>query len=729
MAKKNSFNIMDVEYPSISKTFQDLNKVEEKETSASHVRFIMDADDRAAEAEAKAQEAEPTTLFKSITNMLDGGKNSITRLAFEKDPSLNSTYGSLYEMKLRLLPDLLLKRIAIQDDLVASIVLARSNQVGSYGRPRPDRHSTGFVVEPNPGVVDRFTPEEKQLLDERIEKAVKLLASCGNTKGWSDEDRCSFTTWLHMSARNAVVCGRLATEIIYVDDLAGGKKFHSFRALDAGTIYRAAPQKEAADAVRKQALRLLEQIKNKKLIPEKYQTDQYSWVQVLDGRPVQAFTAEECVVHNFYPVPDVELNGYPVTPIDTMINAVTTHINITNHNKIYFQTGRATRGMLVIRSDEVDENVIARVKQQFNASINSVQNAWRMPVFAVGQQDEITWSSIDSGGRDMEFQYLTDMNARVIFSAFQMSPEEVSGWSYLSRGTNNQALSESNNEYKLEAARDVGIRPLLQDFETFINDVLFPLIDPFLARCCRVKLMGMDADTPEKESTRLAQDLSLHMTMDQVLQKVEKKPLGKKWGGELLLNPQYHEILDQHFTVGEIEEYFMDRVGASKDPQLAYRRDPFFFQWIQLQQQMQQAQQQAQMQQAQAGQGPAPGAEQGESAGVSDEGSPGGNAPAMDAETDKQKSDKAKDALGQDTSKPDVNTGSTGEDLTRSIDQAIGVLTKSEAQLPPSKRRILAQHKAVLKQAMDGWAEEQRLATQAILDIAEHHKPTPKKKG
>jgi hypothetical protein len=57
----------------------------------------------------------------------------------------------------------------------------------------------------------------------------------------------------------------------------------------------------------------------------------------------------------------------------------------------------------------------------------------------------------------MEFQYLNDTNARVIMSAFQVSPEELPGYQHLSRGTNNQALSESNNEYKLEAARDVGI--------------------------------------------------------------------------------------------------------------------------------------------------------------------------------------------------------------------------------------------------------------------------------
>ncbi len=680
---------------------------------------VADARERVADASSG------TGLTKSIVNLLNGPKDSITRLAFTEDPTVPSTYGSLYKTKLRLIPDVVLKRIAIQDDLVASIVHARSCQVSAHGRPRPDRFSTGFVIEPNPGIVDRLeTPAQKKELDDRIAAAVEKLSTCGSTRGWDDEDRCSFATWLHLSARNAVVVGRLATEIIWITDAqTEEKKFHSFRAIDAGTIYRASNMKKSGDSVRAEAMRLLEQLKGERLIPEKYQDDQYAWVQVVDGTPRQAFTAKECVVHNFYPVADVELGGYPVTPIDTMISAVTTHLNITAHNQIYFQTGRATRGMLVIRSDDVDESVIGRVKQQFNASINSVQNAWRMPVFAVGQQDEITWSPIDNGARDMEFQYLTDMNARVIFSAFQMSPEEVSGWSYLSRGTNNQALSEGNNEYKLEAARDVGIRPLLAQFEDFCNSVLFPLIDPVLARWCRIKLVGMDADTAEKESVRLQQDMPIHMTVDQVLQKVEKKPVGKKWGGEFLINPQWREILDAHFTVGEIEEQFMERKGAAADPMLAYRRDPFFFQWVQRMDGLQQAQAQA-AQQAQQ-QGANPGAEQAQPEGVSDTAEPGGNAP--DAETPKQQSDKALDAHAAGAGNQDGTD--QGEDLTRSIDQAVGVLTKSEAQLPASKRRILAQHKATIKQALDGWAEDLRRETEVIVAVAEHHKVRPSKKG
>jgi hypothetical protein len=292
---------------------------------------------------------EPPSLSKSILNVLNGSSDSIERLAFEVDPATVNQYQGLYRQKMRLIPDNLLKRIAIQDDLVAAIIQARQNHVSSFGRPRPDRYKTGFIIEPKTGVLDKLDKEQKETLTQRITEATEKFYTCGATRGWADNEALTFSEWLSMSTRNALVVGRIATEIIWVNHADGTKSFHSFRNIDAGTIYQAVPQKQAAESVRRSARHMLEQIKNKKLMPERFENDEYAFVQVIDGTPVQAFTAEECRVHNFYQVPDVELCGYPVTPLDTVISAVTTHINITTHNKLYFQSGRASRGMLVIK--------------------------------------------------------------------------------------------------------------------------------------------------------------------------------------------------------------------------------------------------------------------------------------------------------------------------------------------------------------------------------------------
>jgi hypothetical protein len=244
------------------------------------------------------------------------------------------------------------------------------------------------------------------------------------------------------------------------------------------------------------------------------------------------------------------------------------------------------------------------------ASINNVNNSFRVPVFGIDVEDEIGWQPFEGQGqRDMEFEYLYDNNARAILSAFQISPDELPGYSHLSKGTNNQSLSESSNEYKMEAARDVGIRPLLLRFQDFFNEIILPLLDPVLAQLCVFKFAGLDADSAEKEATRLAQDQQLHMDYDELRLHVEKEPVGQEWGGRFPLNAAYQAVIDKYWTVGQIKEHFFGQIGASKDPQWAYVRDPFWFQYQQLlqakeqmaqQQQAQQQQMQMQAQQSQA---------------------------------------------------------------------------------------------------------------------------------
>lgn len=685
-------------------------------TKKGEMRIRLDAD---VQKQIKAESKEPLTLSKAWDRALNQG-GEVERLAFEYDPTLANKYHSVYKMKTRLIPDKLLKRIAIQDDLVAAIVQARQNQMSAFGRPRPDRFSTGFIIEARQDILEAIekitNPEEKRTkkeeLQQRISKVTKRLMTCGsdNLDLGGNQDDLTFPQYISMSIRNAVVVGRLATEVLW-KRTTGGRVFNGFRVIDAGTIYKAEPQKSALESVRRQAKILLAQLKNERVDPERFERDEYKWVQVFDDRPVQAFADDECLVHNFYPVADVELDGYPVTPLDTVMSAVTTHINITTHNKLYFQSGRAARGMLVIKSDDVDESIVARIRQQFNAQINSVNNAWRMPVFGVGADDEMTWQPIDSGGRDMEFQYLADMNARVILSAFGMSPEELPGWGYLSRGTNNQALSEGNNEYKLEAARDVGIRPLLAQFEDFLNQAILPLFDENIAKDCALKLVGLDAETAEKESVRLQQDMPVHMTYDEVLEKVEKKAVGKRMGGEFPLNPQFQAVLDKYIPVGQILEFFFGLEGASKDPQWAYVRDPFWFQNVQMQQAAAQAQQQAQAG-AEQQQGAAVGADTGEGGGGGDDGKQGPSQ-GQGAPTENQKTDASAEA----------SASPGGGEMSSGADQALGALSKAEKQLSPSKRKLVTQQKILIEDFIGGWKNDMREATRDIIDVADKLKP------
>lgn len=516
-------------------------------------------------------------LIRNAAGAVKRSKN-IPRLAFAEDPNRSDNYAGIYKLKRNLLPDNIIKQIRVNNFLIACILRARGNALSMMGHVRKDRFDSGIEINIKPEFKDHIEPEQMEKIKNRIDKFEKKLLNCGYTDGLEDHEKMTLPTFLYLSTQNGLSFGRLATEIIRDDN----GDFHRFRAVDAGTIYRTVKKGDAAEGVRKTSIKMLETLTGDKINARQMDDDQYPWVQVIDGTPKQAFTSDEMIVYNLYPSTDIEHNGYPVTPIDTVMNSITTHISIEVYNKLYFQNGRAARGILVVNSDEIDQSVIEDMKQQFNASINNVTNSFRTPIFGVAKEDDVNWVPTQTQSKDGEFQFLFDQTTRNILSAFNMSPDELPGFTHLSRGTNQQSLSESNNEYKLIAARDTGIRPLLLQIESFLNEKLFPIIDKELAQLCTIELSGFDALTPQQEAQRLNEDSPLHYNYDEVMEHVEKEQVGPYMSGKIPFNERYRMTVDAYNTVGELDDFFRDTVGSTIDPMKKYKRDQFFFQWIQL---------------------------------------------------------------------------------------------------------------------------------------------------
>jgi hypothetical protein len=514
------------------------------------------------------------------------------RLSFTEDPTASDQYAGIYKIKRGLLPDYVLKQIRLQNHLIASILRVRGNVMAMHGHIKRDRFDIGVTVEVKPEFEEIIKPEQMGKIKDRIARFEKILVNCGHTDGLEQDEHMSLAQFFEAQTMQALTFGRFATEIIYkeaendeeLEDKA--KLFHRFRPSDVGTMAKAVASEDDGASIRKgavSALKRLQQIdSNIKIDIKALEGDKYSVVQIINGVPKMAFTSDEMIVYNMFPSLDIEHNGYPITPIDTCIQNITTHLSIEAYNKLYFQNGRATKGALVIRSDEVDQNTISQLRQEFQASINSVDRSFRTPVIGVNTADSVEWMSMVSTSGDAEFQFLYDQVSRNILSTFAISPDELPGYSHLGRGTNQQTLSESNNEFKLIAARDAGLRPLILKFQAFLNDRLFPIIDPELAQLCHIQLSGLDAQSREQESLRLQQDMPIHMTYDEVMKNVEKQPLGERLGGTFPLNERFSLIADKYLDVGQIAESFLHDPTGYLDPLLKFRRDPFYMQHIQL---------------------------------------------------------------------------------------------------------------------------------------------------
>ena len=504
----------------------------------------------------------------------------IPRLAFTENPTAKDVYAGIYKNKSNLMPDSVIKQIRVQNLLVAAILRARSNIMSMMGHLRKDRFDLGIEIKIKSEFKDFLDYEQTMKVQERIDKFSKLLVNCGYTDGLKENEKLIFSDFLGVQAYEGVSFGRFGTEIVYNDD----GKFHRFRPIDIGTIYKATKKGESAAQVRASSLKLLQELsgENIKLSAEKFEQDEYAWVQVIDGQPRQAFGPNELLVCNINPSIDVELNGYPVSALDTLTSSLSIFISIETYNRLYFQNGRGAKGMVVIKSDEIDQSTLDDIKQQFNASINNVSNSFRTPIFGVSKEDDVNWVSTVATSKDGEFQFLHDQVARNICAGFAISPEELPGFAHLGKGTNQNSLSESNNEYKLEAGRDVGIRPLILKFQDFLNEQLLPIIDAELSQLCYISIGGLDAESKQQEANRLQVEAPIHYDYDAIMEEVSKSQIGAHMGGKIPFNAQIRAIMDSYIPVSEITGELLDCPALFFDPALQYMRDAFFYQNMQL---------------------------------------------------------------------------------------------------------------------------------------------------
>ncbi len=528
-------------------------------------------------------------LQKALSDATGKATERAPQLAFVESPNYNDAYAGVVKAKRNEIPDSILKMVRIQDHLVAAILRTRGGQFSQFGKKRADRFDKGMDVSIRPEFLKLLNTEQYEKVVERIKRLETILLNCGHTEGLESQQQLTLSQFLSVQIQNACTFGWMGTEVIYdlksAPDKDGRFPFNRFRPVDAGTIYKTVRNGEQAGInTRILAVKELERITGDtiKIDYEKLKQDRYAWAQQVEGIAKQYFTHEELLMHDFFPSTDVERNGYPVSPIETVISSITTHISIDTWKRLYFQNGRATRGALVINSDDVDSPTLEKFRQEFQASINGVQNSFRTPLMGLSKEDSVEWLSFAGDKADDSFEFIYDQIARNILATFQMSPDELPGYGHLSKGSNSQTLSESNNEFKMEAARDSGLTPLLQHFENFFNQRLIPIIDPILAKIVVLKFAGLDAESKEQESTQLQQNMPTHMSYNDVLHHVDKSPIPKYLGGDVPFNERIQLVWDKFSNVGEIKEFFMGSIGASSDPMLRFKRDPFFLQNMQL---------------------------------------------------------------------------------------------------------------------------------------------------
>lgn len=493
-----------------------------------------------------------------------------------------SDFNGLFRPRNSLLPMMYTRQLVDNNDLIRTIVSQLGFKVSTFCKPQVSHTDTGYkLVIRDRHVFDQLEPKEQEILKIKAKNVRDLIYRCGYVDESDHAYRPTFSEFVKMAVLNGLMFGWTGTEVI--KNKVGG--FYCFKIVDMATIYLPPIESEAMVSLAQKSMDALKQkypsgaIKYLEELEKLAAGDPgYEFVQVIDGMPYTAFPYGKIITETFYPSDSINDAGYPRPPIDSITKQVSSHSNISTRQNLIFAYGRATRGFFLIKSANIQEQVLQRLRQNFNASINGVNASFRIPVFSVGPNDDIQWRQMDSE-EDGEFEYLTEITARTIMAAYGVSPEELPGYSHLVRPAPGQTLPETDNLFSATYGKGNGFRLCLDNIQSLMNK-LIKVMDAEVAEFFRFKFVGLEEDSPSKSLARAQSEINVFADMDYLAHQFDqdKAPIG----GNLILNPQYLNAINGLYYQNEIAYAFSKDQNKLLDPTLFYIKDQSWFAWINL---------------------------------------------------------------------------------------------------------------------------------------------------
>ena len=420
----------------------------------------------------------------------------------------------------------ILRQIVGSLSVLAAIVNTRVNQVATFTSPYRRTRNIGFEIKHKNPDYELSRSEKRFILELE-----SFISNCGKDvkNKFSDKPRDNFEQFTRKVIRDRMAFDQMTFEI--VPDRKG--KPFEFVAVDASTIRIAAdPSAEQYRNKRQEKKQLKEFLENYSgsalaypVVKDVAKRGRAAYVQVWQGSIVRAYNYSELAFCVANPRTDIKSNGYGYSEIEQLINVITSQLWAEEYNRNFFKQGAAPKGLLNIRGDNIAPEQLEAFKRQWISNVAGAENAWKTPIL---QSEEIQYLNMQTSNLDMEYSRWLEYLIKVICSVFLIAPEEI-GF-YLSPGGMQQPTFESNNEWKLKASKDRGLRPLLRYYADAINRHIVDQIDDRFY----IDFIGLDELT-EKERIELRnQQVQYFRTVNEIRADEDLPPIDD---GDIILNP------------------------------------------------------------------------------------------------------------------------------------------------------------------------------------------------
>lgn len=438
----------------------------EKIAAYSNVQAKLQAKKELALQQAFASN-DPVTLMKAQAALEQiKGKQNIDPKAYFVDPyEFQSSFG--YKDRRTNLSYGMLKGMA-RTPIINAIIRTRITQVTAFAEPQKDEFSVGYKIrkKKQPGVPDSDKPTKQESAE--IDQLVKFIENCGRADVWGTDD---FDTFIRKILRDSLVWDQMGFEV--VPDKSGVPV--AFYAVDGHTLRVA----EDYDAPR------YNEMEHEKK-PPKVRGYYPSHVQIFNDKVISEFYPWEMCFGVRNPSSSIYNFGYGVSELEELVSVVTALLWGEEYNRGFFKQGSAPKGIIKVAGN-FGEARLAEFRQQWNATMRGVSNAWKTPVL---EADKVDWIDLQQSNKDMEFSNWIEFLIKVTCAIFTIDPAEVNF--PLQGGANENPMFEGNNEKRLKHSQDKGLYPLLKFLQKRINKWIIERISDKY----EFVFVGMDAMSP-----------------------------------------------------------------------------------------------------------------------------------------------------------------------------------------------------------------------------------------
>lgn len=446
----------------------------------------------------------------------------------------------------------LLRNMA-QTPVINAIIRTRINQVAAFAEPQRDKYSIGYKIQKKKShennTLEELTKEEQREVDEIYE----FMENCGKGQSWEADD---LDTFIRKIVRDSLTLDQSTFEVIR----DGSGDLHSFLATDAATFRIAESYDD--DSYAESPNRGFRSGSGER--KEKIKGYYPSYVQIYQQKVTAEYYPWELSFGVRNPVSDINSNGYGISELEEMVGIITAMLWGDDYNRRFFKQGSAPKGILKVNGN-VPQPKLQEFKQQWNATMRGVQNAWKTPIM---EADKIEWVDLQTSNKDMEYSNWIEYLIKIGCAIYAIDPTEVNF--PLQGGANDQAMFEGSGEARLKHSKDKGLYPLLKSVQKRLNKhILSQLKDGKY----ELVFMGLNSMSIADEHKIDTEAVTKYKTVNEVRRSRGMKDIP---GGDIILDSimaqermaqQQQELMGQQSAGGSNEEFMepVEEEGATPE--------------------------------------------------------------------------------------------------------------------------------------------------------------------